>query len=290
MMKIPQTFANGLRRVFPEFRYQIQNTLRFLKKVKQNAEPMTVAPLNFRPSTRQLAEALSQREENRLWLSHAFSLKGLILPGLFFLSAWLVLPYDPWISLHCHAIPHGEPEWLRNILDNVEPFGHGVGVVVASLLVSLLHPQRWMTGLNVFSAGVGGGLTADFFKLWVGRIRPRNFDFSTLNVQSTFTQFTPFLDGKSGSQSFPSAHAATAFGLAVMLSSLYPRARWLFFLLAILVMGHRLHSGAHYASDILTGAGIGWLIALCCIRFAVRFRYITEENCPMGEATRLTDA
>ncbi|MCA9070402.1 MAG: phosphatase PAP2 family protein, partial [Planctomycetaceae bacterium] len=218
--------------------------------------------------------------QHQLWFSHAFSLKGLIFPGLLFLSAWLILPYDPWISLHCHAIPHGEPKALRNILDNVEPFGHGVGVVVASLLVFLLHPNRWLTSLSVFSAGVGGGLLADLLKLSVGRIRPRNFDFATLDVHATFTNFLPILNGKSGSQSFPSAHAATAFGMAVMLSSLYPRARWLFFLMAIMVMGHRLHSGAHYPSDILAGAGLGWLVALFCIRFAVRFRFVTEENCP----------
>ena len=208
------------------------------------------------------------------WVSHAYSLKGLIPPGLLLLSAWLVFPWDAWISLYCHRIPAGEPKFLRNILDNVEPFGHAVGVVVASLLVMLLDPKQWKTGTSVFCAGAGGGLAADFFKLCVGRVRPRNFDFASLDAQATLTGWLPiFNGGGSGSQSFPSAHAATAFGLAVMLSSIYPRARWLFFLMAVMVLGHRLHSGAHYASDILAGAAIGWLVALCCVRFAVRFRY-----------------
>ena len=140
------------------------------------------------------------------------------------LTACLVLPADVWISLHYYKIPLGHPKFLRNIFDNVEPFGHAVGVIVAALSVMLLDDRQWKAGFSVLSAGLGAGLAADVAKLLVGRVRPRNFDFDTLDVRATFDGFLPFFNGSSASQSFPSAHTATAFAMAVMLSSLYPRA------------------------------------------------------------------
>jgi len=215
-----------------------------------------------------------QNDSRALWISHAFSPRGLIFPALLIVSGMVVFRWDVWISLHCHKLAAGEPEWLRNILDNVEPFGHAVGAIIAALLVFLLDVKQRKVGLSVFCAGVGGGMASNFFKLWIGRIRPRNFDFSSLESHATLSGWWPIFHGGSGSQSFPSAHAATAFGLAVMLSSVYPRGRGLFFLLAVMVLGHRLHSGAHFASDILFGAALGWLVALICVRFAVRHEYL----------------
>ncbi len=236
---------------------------------------MTVTPLKPTPRTAGPSGASRLDHEHPLWISHAFSLRGLIPPALLLLTACLVLPADVWISLYYYKIPLGHPKFLRNILDNVEPFGHAVGVVVAALSVMLLDGRQWKTGFSVLFAGLGAGLAADVAKLLVGRVRPRNFDFDTLDVRSTFDGFLPFFNGSSGSQSFPSAHTATAFAMAVMLSSLYPRARVLFFLLAFLTAGHRLHSGAHYPSDILTGAAVGWLFAMWCIRLAVKHHYLT---------------
>ena len=208
------------------------------------------------------------------WISHAYSPKGLIPPALLLLAAWLIFPHDAYLAYHCHKIPAGHPKWLRNIFDNVEPFGHGVGVVIASSLVLLLGQKQWKSGMSLFCAGLGGGLSANLAKLWLGRVRPRNFDFASLDSHATITGWMPFLSGGSGSQSFPSAHTATAVAMAVFLASLYPRARWFFLVLTILVMCHRLHSGAHYPSDILTGAALGWCVALICLRTAVRYRYL----------------
>ncbi len=238
---------------------------------------MTVTPLKGHSTACPQDNRLWQ-EEHPLWISHAFTWRGLIPPGLLLLAACLFLPADVWVSLYYYKIPAGHPKFLRNILDNVEPFGHAVGVVVAALSVMLLDGRQWKTGFSVLGAGLGAGLAADVAKLLIGRVRPRNFDFDTLDVRATFEGFLPFFSGTSGSQSFPSAHTATAFAMAVMLSSLYPRARVLFFLLAFLVAGHRLHSGAHYPSDILTGAAIGWLFAMWCIRLAVQHRYLATPS------------
>jgi undecaprenyl-diphosphatase len=58
-------------------------------------------------------------------------------------------------------------------------------------------------------------------------------------------------------QSFPSAHAATAVGLAIGLSALHPRGRWLFAAFALLAVVQRIEAQAHFSSDVLAGAAVG---------------------------------
>jgi undecaprenyl-diphosphatase len=71
--------------------------------------------------------------------------------------------------------------------------------------------------------------------------------------------------------SFPSGHAITAFACAVALGYFLPRLRWALLTLAVLVAISRVVVGAHYASDVIAGAAIGWLSAVLVRRaFATR--------------------
>jgi membrane-associated phospholipid phosphatase len=70
--------------------------------------------------------------------------------------------------------------------------------------------------------------------------------------------------GGAGMQSFPSAHTATAVGLAVMLVSLFPRGRWLFPIIAVLVGMQRIATSAHFPSDVFAGATVGWVFGSIC--------------------------
>ena len=58
-------------------------------------------------------------------------------------------------------------------------------------------------------------------------------------------------------RSFPSGHAQTAFGTAVYLSFLYPRAAPVFLILAALVGLSRIALGVHFGSDVIVGAIAG---------------------------------
>jgi undecaprenyl-diphosphatase len=60
---------------------------------------------------------------------------------------------------------------------------------------------------------------------------------------------------------FPSAHAAIAFMLAVLLSKYYPKYRIIFYGLAVLTAIARIYSGAHYLTDVIAGASFGMLLA-----------------------------
>ena len=111
---------------------------------------------------------------------------------------------------------------------------------------------------------------ANLGKLVVARTRPNDFDFAG-GVWSTFGGWAPILtSGDLGEaldhsvQSFPSGHTATAVGLAIGLSRLYPRGKWLFSFFAVLAGMQRIQVGVHYLSDTLAGAALGCLVGAIC--------------------------
>jgi membrane-associated phospholipid phosphatase len=117
-------------------------------------------------------------------------------------------------------------------------------------------------------------LTADVIKLFIARTRPLA-THQTASVADTFVLALPLLNSgalKDGYghhvQSFPSAHAATAVGLAIALSTFYPRGRWLFAVFAALAMLQRLGAQAHYLSDVLAGAAVAFVVAAVYARFS----------------------
>ncbi len=59
----------------------------------------------------------------------------------------------------------------------------------------------------------------------------------------------------------PSSHTAYAVVMTVFLSSLYPRLRPLTISLAALVGVCRVVLGAHYPSDVVAGAVLGYVVA-----------------------------
>jgi len=71
--------------------------------------------------------------------------------------------------------------------------------------------------------------------------------------------------------SFPSAHAITAFALAFAVAAVWPRMRGVMIAYALVIAFTRLVLLAHHPSDVLAGASIG-IIGAMCVRywFAVR--------------------
>ena len=159
---------------------------------------------------------------------------------------------------------------LRRVVEFSEVFAHGFGIGLILLTIVVLDPTRLWAVPRMLACSFGSGIAVDVVKLLIGRTRPRDHEFAT--VWDSFQGWVPMLGSggtgdalNSSIQSFPSGHAATAVGLAVALSYLYPRGRWLFGLYAVLAAVQRLHVGAHFFSDTLAGAAIGCLIAgLCC--------------------------
>jgi len=156
---------------------------------------------------------------------------------------------------------------IHRPLQIAEPFGDAVGILFMGLAIAVLDPRNRRFVPRVLTAGLGAGLIADIPKLLVGRTRPSRLDFDLVaNAADTFTGWLPLFSGGSGSQSFPSAHTASAFAFAIAMVTLYPRGYWLFPLTAFLVGFQRVETGAHYLSDACCGAALGLVVGMTVVR------------------------
>jgi len=167
---------------------------------------------------------------------------------------------------------NGLPKSFRSLgefLEICEAFGHGYGVTLILIAVVVLDPLKWKCLPWLISGSLGSGMIANILKLSVHRIRPRDFDFTQATVWDTFSRESV---GVKEMQSMPSAHTATAVGLAVMLSTIYPRGRWYFAVLAVLVGMQRIATSAHFPSDVCAGAAVGCLFGMVsCALMKSRF-------------------
>ncbi len=185
--------------------------------------------------------------------------RRLVPPACLMLLAAAALTIDGPLARWWAAIDL--PGDLRRLLTWSEFFGHGLGAALVLVAVYVLDPGRRWRLPRVVAATAAAGLTANLVKAMIGRTRPHAYDIASSALES-FQGWWTLGAGGSTQQSFPSAHTATAVGLALALAWLYPRGRWLFAALALLVACQRMQCGAHFPSDTLAGAGVGWLAAI----------------------------
>ncbi len=168
------------------------------------------------------------------------------------------------------------PRYLHDLATISELFGRGECVLLVAILMWRLDRTRHWAIPGLAATALLSGLAADGVKMLIGRVRPHHFDI----LKSVWSSFGPWLPlGSLGSpnQSFPSAHTATAMGLAIGLMVVYPAARWLFCLAPILVAYQRMDSGAHFLSDVLCGAAVGCVVASMTIRARWFDRQYSEQ-------------
>jgi membrane-associated phospholipid phosphatase len=185
--------------------------------------------------------------------------KRLILPIALAILAvgalWLDLPIARYFAK--------EP-WRGDLNTTVrlcEAFGYGLTAAFILLAAAALDPRGWRVLPRLAISTYGAGLAADAMKLFVGRHRPKDIEHVAATALDTFTTWANHQHTHL-TQSFPSAHTATATGLACGLAFFYPRGWWLFAILAALCGLQRMHSLNHYLSDVLAGAAIGALVGI----------------------------
>lgn len=124
-------------------------------------------------------------------------------------------------------------------------------------------------GLLVFATAATSGIASQVVKHVIGRARPRLMD------QAGVYHFDMFsITAKLAS--FPSGHTVTAFATAYALGLFLPKWRAALYLTAIAVGVSRVALGAHYPSDVVAGAVIGYASAWLTAR-AFAKRHIAVE-------------
>ncbi|MEK6250050.1 MAG: phosphatase PAP2 family protein [Planctomycetales bacterium] len=192
---------------------------------------------------------LAQRNHLRLWLSATIG---------FLLLGFMALPLD--VTLAAWVSQGHVPDVVGDVLDRAESFAHGIGIAMILLVIYVIDVRRRWTAPRVLLAVIGGGMAANIIKLTIYRLRPGSFDLAK-EVGESFQGWLPLFAVENSGRSTPSAHTAAVVALAIALSWLYPRGRWLFATLAVLGGLQRVSSSSHFLSDVFWGAAVGWFIA-----------------------------
>ena len=187
------------------------------------------------------------------------------------LAALLAFAVD--LPLARFAATRSLPRELSKLFALSEVFSHGSGVLLVVITVAVLDRLSWPKLPRLLTTAYGAGILANIVKVMVARTRPNATDLDLQgSVLDTFHGWLPALWSADGTaawnrsfQSFPSGHTATAVGLAIGLTWMYPRGRWLFLVLACLAACQRMDSGAHYLSDTLAAAALACLWAGLCV-------------------------
>lgn len=160
------------------------------------------------------------------------------------------------------------PGDLKRFVSLSEIFAHGFGVGIIAIGIWLLARDKRRFIPRIVMAAIWPAIGVHFIKLGFARYRPiryldelSNANFPT-NITDTWLGWMPRGDLNTiyAAQSFPSAHAATTWGLAIGLSWVFPRGKWLFVGIAVLASIQRVTSFAHWPSDVLFGVAIAFVM------------------------------
>jgi len=171
------------------------------------------------------------------------------------------------------------PEAVDALLGLLKRMGEGWFVALVAVTILVVSPARCrfalVLGLAVLLAFVVGQLV---LKPAIGKLRPeaeltsrdlerlvdRGGSMTIVNGRPRndgSALFRPPFSGRHGDLTLPSGHAALAFAVFTVLGRAFPRGWWWFLLLACGVAASRVLMGAHFLSDVIAGAGLGYASA-----------------------------
>jgi membrane-associated phospholipid phosphatase len=178
---------------------------------------------------------------------------------------------DPHISgyFRSHETFHG----FNRALPGSVTAGMTAAVPISLLAAGLLRHDEKMkrTALLAGEAVADVELVQVVFKGATGRLRPA--DVPRGNLSDSWSDRSAFSRFQS---SFPSGHALSAFAVATVVAHRYRQHRWVPFAaygIASAIGFSRVSQGAHFSSDVLMGAALGYTIT----RFSV-LRHRRESN------------
>jgi membrane-associated phospholipid phosphatase len=223
----------------------------------------------------------SVTDSTAVWLTHRDRMAAAAFAG----TTLLALPFDRaaahWIqqpAVHRNARVAGGASAIRWLGDP-----GALALSAGTFVLARVAHQDGLAdaGLHSAQAIVFGGATTNALKFVIGRARPREVDGG-----NAFT-FRPWR-GINDYASFPSGHTTAAFAAASAVSAelscsafaqSHPRigrvAPFLLYGAATLVGVSRMYHDAHWASDVVAGAGIGTISGRVTVR---RLHHGTTRN------------
>lgn len=240
-----------------------------------------------------LQQSESVCREGRALLHARFDGIWLVVPFLMLL-AMLAIPVD----LSLARFLQGIKKWgeIGKLVDLSECFSHGLAVAALLVLVAALDSRGKQRVWRIAAGAYGGGLLANLAKAFlIARQRPAMaLEREASTAFATFGSWLPIIslskeNWRSPWQSFPSAHTATAWGLAVALAYFYPRGRFYFVFLACLASFQRMKSQSHFLSDVLAGAAVGCLAGLLVTRWEPANRWFARLEAKGQSMDRVRD-
>ena len=172
------------------------------------------------------------------------------------------------------------PRWIVAFFDDITEYGKsgwflwplGLLFIALAALPSALasFSQRVLAAIMVrvgflFTAIAVPGLFVTIVKRMIGRARPMVGGSLDPYLFSPFAWHPAYA-------SLPSGHATTAFAVLVAFGTLWPRARTVLLIYALLIAVSRVIVSAHYPSDVFAGALVGIAGAVLVRRYFAQRR------------------
>lgn len=239
--------------------------------------------------------ALSPLAPAARWLRRPRYRHTLLPLVLGLIAAAVLFPLDGTLGGAINGLDERGPDGGRLLggdvvreLGALQQFGGLSSILIVAVGIWLLDPGRRARLWDLAAATVSTSVVVWCCKAVIGRPRPK-FDEPGL-ILGPFAAY-PLGPGEgvhhawefwagisSDLWSMPSSHTSAATALAVFLAMTYPRLRWLVVAWVALVAFSRVLFGAHWPSDVVLGAAVGYSVSHAAVsgrwgeRLADRFR------------------